>query len=198
MLQSMMLLSYIGISCIKKARNVALWSWKAPMGARCRIYVLGVLALYAARVDASEVRRIAPDRFPELRLQGEERQVAVPTMPPSQERPQAHCERTRSDWIFCLQGSVRTAESMLQETMSRIEGVVGSLEGASPYQREAFQRALREADRRFRALRDHECQALVLSEPKITGQLFEARLLCQIDRNLERIATLRQRYEMPP
>lgn len=171
---------------------------KIPMGARFRIYAFGALALYAFAADANEVRRIAPDRFPELRLQGEERQAAVSTVPPSRERPQAHCERARSDWIFCLQTVVRTAESLLQETMLTIEGVVGTLEGASPYQREAFQKALREADRRFKALRDHECQALVLSEPKVTGQLFEDRLLCQINRNLERIAILRQRYQIAP
>lgn len=87
---------------------------------------------------------------------------------------------------------------MLQETLVNVEGAITIQEGVSPYQREAFQRGLREADRRFKALRDHECQALVMSEPSVAGQLYEARLVCQIDRNLERISSLRQRYRLAP
>lgn len=159
---------------------------------------IGAVALSAdARgTEQPNVRRIAPERFPELRLQGDQRPEAVPLLPPSRERPQGHCDRLKSDWIFCLQATVRMSEVMLQEVLVSVEGVVDRQTGVSPFQREAFQRGLREADRRFRALRDHECQALVMSEPRVTGQLYEARLICQIERNLERITTLRQRYQL--
>lgn len=156
-----------------------------------------VLSALAWGAEASDVRRIAPERFPELRLPGDQR-PQVPVIPLSRDRPQGHCDRARSDWIFCLQAAVRTSEALLHETVVTVEGVISLQEGVSPYQRDAFQRGLREADRRFKALRDHECQALVMSEPKVSGQLYEARLMCQIERNLERISILRHRYQVSP
>lgn len=150
-----------------------------------------------AAASGPEIRRIAPGQFPEMRLEATPRPTTAP-VEPTLERPFGHCSRDQSNWIFCLQAAARASETRLGETVEQVARTLAGNEAFGPFQRQAFERDLREADRRFRALRDHECQALVLSEPDVQGELFEARLTCQIHRNLERIATLLARYRLAP
>lgn len=158
---------------------------------------LALLIIIPASAAASgpEIRRIAPGQFPEMRLEAAPRPATEP-VEPTAERPFGPCSREQSNWIFCLQAAARASDARLGQTVDQIARMLAGNAAFGPFQRQAFERALHEADRRFRALRDHECQALVLSEPDVQGELFEARLTCQIRRNLERIATLVARYRL--
>ncbi|WP_439575615.1 lysozyme inhibitor LprI family protein [Phreatobacter sp.] len=151
----------------------------------------------ASGASGTEIRRIAPGQFPEMRLEATPRTAAEP-VEPTPERPFGHCSRDQSNWIFCLQAIARASDSRLDETVDQVAHNLAGNQAFGPFQRQAFERAVREADRRYRALRDHECQALVLSEPDVQGELFEARLTCRIRRNLERITVLQTRYRLAP
>jgi uncharacterized protein YecT (DUF1311 family) len=161
-----------------------------------RLAVL-INCLTVVGASGEEIRRIAPHQFPEMRTDPASRTVSG-QVEPSLERPFGHCTREQSNWIFCLQAAARATDSRLDQTVERVAKALATNDAFGPYQRQAFERALKEADRRFRALRDHECQALALSEPEVRGELFEARLTCQIHRNLERVAALTGRYRLAP
>lgn len=161
------------------------------------IFLLAALLClsFAAGAAGQDIRRIAPHQFPEMRTDAPPRTNRGP-VEPSLERPFGHCTRGQSNWIFCLQAAARASDARLEETIERVARALAADETFNPYQRQAFERALREAGRRFRALRDHECQALALSEPGVSGELFEVRLTCLVHRNLERMATLAARYRL--
>lgn len=161
----------------------------------------GVLALFSLRNVAQgeqTIRRIAPERFPELRL-GDDSSASQRDHPferPSSDRPLGSCDRERRDWIYCLNATAALAETMLEEAIAEVEGGLTRRAVPGP-QMEGWSRALREANQRYRALRNYECQRLALSESDTSGDLYEARLVCMITKTLARVSELRARYRLP-
>ncbi|MBN8938942.1 MAG: DUF1311 domain-containing protein [Rhizobiales bacterium] len=155
--------------------------------------------LPSAALAQQPVRRIAPERFPEQRLNdgrdGGHAARAAPTIDrPSVERPLGSCNRQDRQWLFCLSATAKLSDAVLEEAIDQVEHGFAGSEATSPMQRQSWSRALREADRRFRSLRDYECQTLSLSEPRASGELYETRLICLITRTVARADDLRRRY----
>jgi hypothetical protein len=60
--------------------------------------------------------------------------------------------------------------------------------------RQGIGKALGDADEAWRNLRDRECGQLALIERQMPKALYEARLICRIRRNLERMEALDLHY----
>jgi hypothetical protein len=173
----------------------------APARHYLSVICAGVLTLFSpvnlAQGDQT-IRRIAPERFPELRL-GDDSSAGQRDRPfarPGPDRPLGSCDRERRDWIPCLNATAALAETMLDEAIAEVETGLARRAVPKP-QLDGWGRALKEANQRYRALRNYECQMLALSEPGTSGELYEARLVCTITKTIARIGELRTRYGLP-
>ena len=93
----------------------------------------------------------------------------------------------------------RTSGCLIRTRISRGPRRMLTLDqGVSEFHRQAWNRSLREADRRFAFMRDEECGLLATSEAIEEAELYVARLHCEIRRTLERVEALRVRYGIPP
>jgi uncharacterized protein YecT (DUF1311 family) len=180
----------------------------------CRL--AGFLLVAAHAQDAAGPRQIDPDRFaptprdaatiaaphpkpaakvapPPLAAT-----LAAPIVMPNRERPQGACDRTARDWLTCLAATAQLSDSAVENAVA---GLIAGLDGRprlNPVTREAVGNALRGAEEAWRSLRERECAYLTLIETGVTGTLYEARLLCRIRRNLERVEALSTHYSEQP
>lgn len=113
---------------------------------------------------------------------------------PSEEKPLGSCDPVASDWVQCLNAAAIASDRLVQELQPRIAAAFAVRDSVALPLRQFWVRSLAEADRRYQALREQECGPLAMSEPHVRRREFEARLICRIDRNLERAKQLRSRY----
>ena len=147
---------------------------------------------------AQEIRRIAPERFPEMRIEQEPRRQgregSRPTL--SLDEPLGACHNVVQR-ALCLRALAGQSGQFLSRVIDAIQGRWQLDEHVSAYHRQAWAKSLREADRRFRFMREGECGLLALSEEHGEPELYLARLGCEIRRNLDRAEALAQRHRLP-
>lgn len=148
--------------------------------------------------EGQEVRRIAPDRFPEMRLEHGQRQERMSSAPPALDldRPLASCYASSSR-AACMRTLTSDARRLLGRLLDLIQTRWQLAPDVSEFHRQAWNRSLREADRRFASMREEECGLLALSEESNETELYVVRLSCEIRRTLERVEGLRARYGIP-
>lgn len=143
--------------------------------------------------ETPAVRQIAPDVIPTYRSDPAAAPPAPTVVPPTDEHPLGGCERGTREWSNCLRLTSELADRML-------DALVGQIISTPPADRTAmarlplFSRGLQEAQRRFRALRDFECQQLRLYESHTERTAYDARMICMIERSMDRFRELRRRY----
>ncbi len=145
-----------------------------------------------------EIRRIAPDRFPEMRQDPGQRQQPAAARPALDiDQPFASCETSPSR-AACLRTLTGEFRHLLARVLDLIQTRWQLAPDVSEFHRQAWNRSLREADRRFAFMREEECGLLATSEVVQEAELYVARLNCEIRRTLERIELLRVRYGISP
>lgn len=153
-----------------------------------------ILILLSSGIGAQELRRIAPERFPEMRVETQ----PTARIPPARPilvlaNPLTACRPT-GQRTLCLQSLATQSVIRLNGLLQEIEARWTASGDLTEFQKSAWARALKEADRRFRSMREEECGLLALSEPHGESELYTARLVCEIHRNIERIQSLSRRY----
>jgi len=121
-----------------------------------------------------------------------------PIVAPNRERPFGACERTAQNWLVCLEATAQLSDRAVADAGARLRLGLDRRPRLNPVMREAIAKALTGADEAWRSLRERECGELTLIERDLTGSLFEARLVCRIRRNLERVEVLSERYGGEP
>jgi hypothetical protein len=146
---------------------------------------------------AQDIRRISPDRFPEMRIEQDTRRQSPGGSGPalSLEDPLGTCQNA-AQRALCLRALASQSSQFLSRVIDAIQGRWQLDESVSVYHRQAWAKSLREADRRFRFMREEECGLLALSEEHGEPELYLARLGCEIRRNLDRAEALAQRHRL--
>ena len=178
------------------------------------------LVVAAHAQDAAAPRQIDPDRFAPMprdaatiaaphpkapaKLTPPPAAAAIvepppaPIVMPNRERPQGACDRTARDWLTCLAATAQLSDSAVEDADTRLIAGLDRRPRLNPVTREAVGNALRGAQDAWRSLRERECAYLTLIEIGLTGTLYEARLVCRIRRNLERVEALSAHYSEQP
>jgi uncharacterized protein YecT (DUF1311 family) len=148
-----------------------------------------------AQEAAPRPRRIAPDQFPAY-SSGEDGAAAkrATIALPTRERPFGNCDRANREWLSCLHATAELSDRLVDEAEDRVRAALVLRPDVSSFMRESFSRALTQADTQWRALRDYECNGLVLLEKGFRAQPYEVRLTCQIRHNLDRAEQLWSSY----
>jgi uncharacterized protein YecT (DUF1311 family) len=117
---------------------------------------------------------------------------------PTRERPLGACERTARDWLTCLAATAQLSDSAVEDTNARLIVGLDRRPRLNPVTRQAIAIALKGAQEVWRSLRERECADLALIESGLTTTLYEARLVCRIRRDLERVEALSAHYGEEP
>jgi uncharacterized protein YecT (DUF1311 family) len=141
------------------------------------------------------IRQIAPERFqPNLRDDSGPRGAAATITPPSKEHPFGSCDKASRGWLICLRSTADLSMLMVSEAENRILASLSERPNLSSSLRQVLSKALSDADSKWLALREQECNQLALLEVQPGTQLYEAQLICQIAHNAERIDQLSAHY----
>jgi len=155
------------------------------------LFAQGALAQDAPPV----VRQIAPDRFqPNPRVDYRGPASAAAIAPPSAEHPRGGCDRAARDYLNCLKSTLDLSTLLLGAAQSRVVASLDQRPHLSASLQRVMAKALADADAKWLELRGQECNQLALLEAPPGAQLYEAQLLCQIRRNMERIDQLASHY----
>ncbi|WP_342362677.1 lysozyme inhibitor LprI family protein [Terrarubrum flagellatum] len=155
---------------------------------------LAALPLFARAQETPPVRRIAPDQFPAYQNSGTPEQPQLPAVAaPTDEHPFGSCEKDSREWQNCLRLTAELTDRLLDRTTLRILVAASGGEKSAGRQR-SFSRALDEAQRRYRALRDYECGQLLIYAPREERATYDRRMICLINRDRARMRELETRY----
>ena len=159
------------------------------------LFLLTLAAPSASAQEASPPRIIAPDRFHPY-SQGElgPRQPPAPIVAPTKERPSGACNPKAHDWIACLTATAAASEEIVDAAEQTARVALSQRRNLNPYLQKSYGEALTRLDAEWRRFRDAECDALAPLERGLPPQVYEARLMCRISRNIERGETLKARY----
>jgi uncharacterized protein YecT (DUF1311 family) len=102
----------------------------------------------------------------------------------------------RGDWLRCLRQTADLADEALDAAAGRVKAQFAARADVSEFLRKTWNRALDESQRRWRGLRDYECQRLALAEPHAPKEILEAQLTCAIRHDLDRGRVLAERYDL--
>ncbi len=122
----------------------------------------------------------------------------APIVMPTLERPVGACEPTARDWLICLAATAQLSDNAVEDTNARLIVGLDRRPRLNPVTRQAIAIALRGAQEVWRSLRERECADLALIETGLTATLYEARLVCRIRRDLERVEALSAHYGEEP
>jgi hypothetical protein len=150
--------------------------------------------------DAKPPRLIAPERFaPSYRETPADAPAPSPSeRAPSAEHPLGACKRGARDWMPCLDAAARLGDEQVDQAEARVIAGLERRVGMNSVTRGGMATALKAANEEWRALRVRECGPLALIESGVGGPLSEARLVCRIRRDLERVDALDRRYGTAP
>jgi uncharacterized protein YecT (DUF1311 family) len=153
--------------------------------------LFGIVGAVQAQ-DAPVQRQIAPERFaPSPR--GPEAAKA-PIVMPSRERPVGACDPSTHDWLACLDGTATLSDRAVDDAVAALTAGLEQRPQLNLPMRQGIGKALGDAEEAWRNLRDLECGQLALIERQLPKALYEARLICRIRRNLERMEALDLHY----
>jgi uncharacterized protein YecT (DUF1311 family) len=166
-------------------------------GHRGAVLAACVASSALAQSAPSTPRRIAPESFPEYR---QSESVIAPTfsaVPPTASTPSGACDRTmqRSVRLRCLRETADLTSRRVSETTAEVKAAIEGGDGATA-QKRFWLRSFDEAQEKWVALRDQECQQVAPSEPGLMGDSYEARMLCLLRENERRRADLIVRYRL--
>jgi hypothetical protein len=148
-----------------------------------------------AQESPSIIRRIAPERFqPNPRSDSEQSAGATSFAPPTKENPFGGCDRASRGWLICLRSTADLSNLMEKEAETRIVASLDQRQNVNLSLQRVFAKAMADADAQWLALREQECSQLALLEFGPRTPFYEAQLLCQIRRNVERVDQLSTRY----
>lgn len=164
---------------------------------RPTLLALACLLPWAANAQnvQPEVRRIAPDRFqenPRGNIGASQESVALAA--PTRDHPLGSCDRSSRNWALCLRSTADLSDALVQQAASRALTIVKNRQGANLVASQGFEKELKEANVRWLALREIECGNLALQEIDIAKSAYEARVICQIEHDIERADQLLSRY----
>ena len=97
-------------------------------------------------------------------------------------------------YFICLEKAALDTHNQMEALVGRIGALIDSRGDLAPAQKSRWKSSLEEAQILFVRLRNQECQAVAPFEGVGRIGSFEQRLLCLIDKNLERIRDLEVRY----
>ena len=158
--------------------------------------VLATLAVAPVRAQgAPPPRVIAPELFHPY-SQGElgPREAPAAIVAPTRERPLGSCVQKAHDWIACLTGTAARSDQIVEDAEQAAVADLPRRRPLNPYLKKSYTEAFSRLDAEWRKFRDAECDALAALENGLPPQVYEARLVCRIIRNLERGAALKARY----
>lgn len=166
-----------------------------PAGLAAGLSLLMVVS--AAAQNAPALRRIAPDSVPDYRGAA----VDAPDPPvtlPTEQKPQGSCERgvARPAWLRCLRATSELTDQEVNKTAALVQEKLDAKAGAAAGRKRFLARALEQAQEFWRNGRNHECQQLASSEPGLVADMYEARLLCLVRFDLQRIGNLKSRFQI--
>ena len=138
------------------------------------------------------VRQIAPDRFQPNPIGDYGPTAAAPTVaPPSKERPLGGCDKAvPRNWLTCLRQTADLSNALVGDAEFRVTASLDQRTNLNPSLRRGMAKALADADVKWRALRDEECNQLALLEVAEATQVYEAQLICRIRHDSARIDDL--------
>jgi uncharacterized protein YecT (DUF1311 family) len=122
----------------------------------------------------------------------------TPVAMPTRARPYGACERTAPDWLICLAATAQLSDGAVQNTEASLLVGLERRPNLNPVMRQEIARALKGAQEAWRSLRERECAELAMIETGLTGSWYEARLVCRIRRNVERVEVLASHYSEQP
>ena len=122
----------------------------------------------------------------------------APILMPTRARPLGACERTARDWLTCLAATAQLSDGAVEDANARLIVGLDHRPRLNPVTRQAIAIALKGAQEVWRSLRERECTDLALIESGLTTTLYEARLVCRIRRDLERVEALSAHYGEEP
>jgi Lysozyme inhibitor LprI len=168
------------------------------LSALCAIVSLLAGAATAQQAQPT-IRVIAPDRFQPNAL-GDYGAHATPVVAtaPSAEHPLGSCEKAARTWLTCLRSTADLSDAEVAKTQNRILAALDNRPGMNEPTKRGLAKALADADTKWRALREQECGELALLETGAGALLYEAKLVCQIRRDAERVNQLSARYDASP
>jgi hypothetical protein len=142
------------------------------------------------------VRKIAPERF-QPNPRGDARNLGEPMQitPPTAEHPLGSCEKSSRNWTFCLRSTADLSDAIVGQTEEKILAAVRSKQGVNVVTMQGFEKNLREADVKWRALREVECGNMAVQEFEGSSSAYEARMRCQIVRNADRVDQMLKRFK---
>lgn len=158
--------------------------------------VVSGLAIAPARAQgAPPPRVIAPELFHPY-SQGElgPREPPAPIIAPTREQPLGACSPKTHDWIACLTATAARSEQVVEDAEQAAVADLPQRRPLNPYLKKSYTEAFSRLDAEWRKFRDAECDALAALENGLPPQVYEARLVCRIIRNLERGEALKARY----
>lgn len=99
-------------------------------------------------------------------------------------------------YFLCLEKGMMDSNRDLEALVERIMGFIDMRADLAAQQKSRWKSSLEEAQVLFVRFRNQECQAVAPFEGSKTGRIgsFEDRLLCLIDKNVERKRDLETRY----
>jgi uncharacterized protein YecT (DUF1311 family) len=165
--------------------------------------ILIIVSLSSASSFAEEaprvVRKIAPDRF-QPNPRGDSRNAVVTggITQPTKEHPLGSCDKSSRNWTFCLRSTADLSDALVGQTEEKVLLAVRNKRGLNSLTMQGFEKNLREADVKWRALREIECGNLAVQEFEGSNSAFEARMMCQMGRNTARVDELLDRYKARP
>jgi len=157
--------------------------------------VSGLAIAPVAAQGAQPPRIIAPELFHPY-SQGElgPREPPAPIVAPTRERPFGACVQKSHDWIACLTATAARSDGIVEDAEQAAVAALPNRRPLNPYLKKSYTEALSRLDAEWRKFRDAECDALAALENGLPPQVYEARLVCRIVRNLERGEALKSRY----
>ena len=120
--------------------------------------------------------------------------VLPPPITPSRDKPLGACEAGMNGFVACLTTAAELADRSVGDAERAAIAAIGKRADINPVVADGATRGLHATGDLWRMLRDRECADLPLVETGLDGSLFQRRLLCRIQRDVDRVETLRQRY----
>ena len=164
---------------------------------RCVLALAFVFAAAGARADdAPAPRQVDPERFAPTPREHPTHAAPAPSalVAPSREHPLGACEHAARDYLTCLDATARLSDGAVDAAEALVIASLDSRPRLNLVLKASIAKSLKSVEEDWRALRERECGDLVLIERGLEGPLFEARLICRIRRNGERVEALEARY----
>src|SRR5207237_10612719 len=112
----------------------------------------------------------------------------------TKEHPFGGCDKSSRNWLICLRSTADLADTLVGDAEFRVSAAIDQRSDLSASLRRGLTKALADADVKWRALRDEECNQLALLEVAPGAQTYEAQQICRIHHDAARIDDLSARY----